>query len=70
MGMKTVNGDIIESRDKSIHLAIDGDPDDTIWIPVSVIREGLDEALADEDLDGVDLLVETWWFNLHSERFT
>lgn len=69
MSLKIVHGDVIESRDKSIHLAIDGDPDDTIWIPMSVIREGIKEAIEEEDFSDIDLLVDTWWFNLHSERF-
>lgn len=69
MSLKIVHGDVIESRDKSIHLAIDGDPDDTIWIPMSVIREGIKEAIEEEDFSDIDLLVDTWWFNLYSERF-
>lgn len=69
MGLKTVHGDIVETKSKSLHFAINSDPDDTIWIPISVVKEGLDEAIAEEDLDDIDLLVESWWYNLYSERF-
>jgi hypothetical protein len=64
MGSQSISGDIIKVRDLSILFAIDGDPDDTIWIPRSVIKEGDIE----ED-DGVDLLIESWWYAKHRERF-
>jgi hypothetical protein len=64
MGMETLSGDIVDVRDASILWAINGDPDDTIWIPKSVILEGD----IDEPHDDEDILVEGWWYIKNSER--
>lgn len=65
MGMKAISGDIVDTSPSAILFAISGDPDDTIWIPKSVVLEGE----ADEPEDEVDLLIEAWWYNQHEERF-
>ena len=64
MGMKAISGDIVEASASAILFAIGGDPDDTIWIPKSVVLEG-----ETEPEDEVDLLIESWWYNQHEERF-
>lgn len=64
MGMETLSGDIVEVREASIMWAINGDSDDIIFIPKSVILEGdVDEAHDDEDI-----LVEGWWYNKNIDR--
>lgn len=62
--MQTISGDIIETSSKAFLFAIDGDPDDTIWIPKSVVTEGEIEVE-----DRVDLQVEEWYYEQYEERF-
>ncbi len=66
MGMEVVSGDIVELTDKAVLFAINGDPNNGIYIPKSVILEGD----IDEPHDDEDLLVESWWYNKNVERFT
>lgn len=59
-----ISGDIIQTTNNAFLFAIDGDPDETIWIPNSVVEEG------DIEIDdGVDLLISTWFWEKHSKRF-
>lgn len=64
MGMSTIAGDIIQVTDKSFLFAIDGDADDTIWIPLSVVEDG--EVEVDDE---VELLISSWWYNKNNKRF-
>lgn len=73
-----IHGDIIEEKGKAFLFAIDGEADDTIYIPKSVVMEPTaDEIelelskLADEHgcLEGISILVKCWWFEDNSERF-
>lgn len=66
MSVKSVEGDIITTTEKSILLAIDGDHDNTIWIPRSVIEE------SEDDLEGAiedtSLLVASWWYDKNKKE--
>jgi hypothetical protein len=66
MGMEVIHGDIINVTEKAVLFAIDSDPDDTIWIPRSVITDSEDSL---EICDDVDMLVEAWFHRKHKERF-
>ena len=65
MGMECISGDIVEVREQSILFAINSDPDDTIFIPLSVILEGDIEKAHDNE----DILVDGWWYQKNIERF-
>lgn len=59
-----IHGDIIEVRPASFLFAVQGEPDETIWIPQSVIVDGMIEESED-----IDLEVEQWWYREHEEKF-
>ena len=65
MGMEVISGDIVEVKENSILFAINGDPDDTIFIPKSIVLEGDIE----EAHDNEDILIEGWWYIKNIERF-
>lgn len=64
MSMSVIHGDIIEERRNSLLFAINGDPDDTIFVPLSVVLER-----EPDETEDIDILVETWWYNKNEERF-
>jgi len=68
MGMEAVCGDVVMTTELSILMAIDGDPDNTIWIPRKVIEEFVDGELA-EGSEGIEILVSSWWYRKNEERF-
>lgn len=61
---RSISGDIIQKTDMAFLFAIEGDPDDTIWIPTSVVEDG--DVEVDDD---VDLLITTWFYDEHAGRF-
>lgn len=64
--MEAIHGDIVNVTDKAVLFAIDSNPDDTIWIPRSVITDSEDSI---EIADDVDMLIESWFYKKHEERF-
>jgi hypothetical protein len=66
MGMEAIHGSIIQVTEKAVLFAIDNDPDETIWIPRSVITDSEDSI---EECDDVDMLIESWFYSKHKGRF-
>ena len=69
MSVATVEGDIIRTTDEAILLAVDGDPDNTIWIPKSVVEEYDAFKDLEEPEDEVGLLIETWFYQKNRKVF-
>lgn len=65
---EVMHGDVMQVLNKSILFAIQGETDDTIYIPLSVIVEPSVDDLEIED--DIDLIVEKWWYDKNEERFS
>ena len=56
----TINGDLVAQTEKAWLVAIDGDPDNKIWIAKSQIKEIDEEAEVGDD--DVDIVVNEWYY--------
>lgn len=64
---EVIHGVVMQVLNKSILFAVQGEPDDTIYIPISVIVEpSADDLEIDDD---IDIVVDKWWYDVNAERF-